>query len=58
MVLICIPLRINVEHLFMHLLAIAYPLWKNVYLVPLPTFKSYCLVFVIDSYEFLIYIGQ
>lgn len=56
--LICIPLSINAEHLFMHLLAIAHLLWKNVYLVPLSIFKSYYLVFVIELHEFLVYTGQ
>ena len=40
----------DVEHLFMGLLPSAFALWKNVYSVFLPIFKSGCL-FDVELYE-------
>ena len=54
---ICILLMISdIEHPFVYLLDICILLWKNVYSVPLSTFKSDFVFFIIELYEF-IYFG-
>ena len=56
MVLICISLVIsNIEHLFMCLLAICIPLWKNVYSVLLSILKIGLFVFLMFSFMNCLY---